>query len=41
MRSLVLALISMRILFGLWSDVSHAVHAGIDKPVRTALMIPK
>jgi hypothetical protein len=41
MRSLVLFLITARILFGLWTGVSHAVHAGKTAPVRTALVIPR
>jgi hypothetical protein len=41
MRSLVLALLSMRILFGLWSGVSHAVHVQVDSPLRTAFLIRK
>jgi len=41
MRSLVLSLIAARIFFGLWTGVSHAVHAGRDKPVRMALVVQR
>ena len=41
MRSLVILLIAARILFGLWTGVSHAVQAGNASPVRMALVIPR
>ncbi|HXP89304.1 MAG TPA: hypothetical protein VN931_00100 [Fibrobacteria bacterium] len=40
MRSLVLVLLSLRILFGLWSGVSHAVQTRSTAPDRTALILP-
>ena len=41
MRSLVLFLITARILFGLWTGISNDVNAGKSSPVRTALLIPR
>ena len=41
MRSLVLVLLSLRILFGLWSGVSRAVQTGRLSPDRTALIVPR
>lgn len=41
MRSLVILLIAARILFGLWTGVSNAVHAQSHSPVRTALVAPR
>ena len=41
MRSLVLVLLSLRILFGLWSGVSHAVQTRSAAPDRTALILAR
>jgi len=41
MRSLVVFLITARILFGLWSGAIHAVHARGASVIRTALVIPR
>jgi hypothetical protein len=41
MRSLVLVLISMRILFGLWSGVSRTAQTRGMSLDRTALILPR
>jgi len=41
MRSLVLVLLSLRILFGLWSGVSRAVQTRSAAPDRTALILAR